>query len=200
MNKNIVGLSIAIALLWSLFLSDLGHAVQTENRQGPVKQMVAEMSGPSNAPPAQIFNAQNPCSVGGKGRTRVPCGKASLSGSGERATDWSQYADAIFTVTLTAMLCALIVVATFSLALVVVAYSSRRTPHTSLERTGANLSLCKQERRASYRLATASLCTSIGAGPLSRAWLVGFFWVLWSIWFFWLTGSFGFFRDSNQTN
>jgi hypothetical protein len=116
--------------------------------------------------------------------------------------DWSQYASAIFTVTLTIMLSIMIFFAAFSLALIVVAALSRRTPHQTLERAGNNLSLHGQEQRASYAL-TDTLCESDNAGWLRRAWVVGFVWFigfLGSIWFLWIAGSFGFFRASYQTN
>jgi hypothetical protein len=202
MNKNSLLLSIGTALLWSLFIFDVGHAVQTENRQDTPRLMVAGLDGTANAPTAQLSNTANPCHVSGKGRTRAICGKQSLPGSGKRVADWSQYASAIFTVTLTIMLSIMIFFAAFSLALIVVAALSRRTPHQTLERAGNNLSLHGQEQRASYAL-TDTLCESDNAGWLRRAWVVGFVWFigfLGSIWFLWIAGSFGFFRASNQTN
>jgi hypothetical protein len=202
MNMNIVGLSIWTALVWSLFVSDVGHAVQNERRQDSPKLMVAELNGTANALTTQLSNTTNPCHVSVKGRTRAICGKQGLPGSGKRVADWSQYASAIFTVTLTIMLSTMIVFAAFSLALIMVAALSRRTPHQTLERAGNNLSLHGQEQRASYAL-TDTLCESDNAGWLRRVWVVGFVWFigfLGSIWFLWIADSFGFFRVTNQTN
>lgn len=118
------------------------------------------------------------------------------------AIDWTQYASAIFAVTLTLMLSTLIFLAALSLALIVLAALSRRIPHPSLERAGNNLSMHGQEQRASYGLA-APLGESDSAGWPRRAWLIGLVWFigfLGSIWFLWLAGSIGVFRSSNQTN
>jgi hypothetical protein len=200
MNKHSLLLAIGAPLLWSLSISDVGHAVQTENRQAATpKLMVAELNGTANALTAQ---RANPCHVSGKGRTRAICGKQILPGSGKRVADWSQYASAIFIVTLTIMLSTMIFMAAFSLTLIVVAALSRRTPHQTLERAGNNLSLHGQEQRASYALAD-TLCENDHAGWLRRAWVVGFVWFigfLGSIWFLWIAGSIGLFRASNQTN
>ena len=202
MNKNSLLLSIGTALVWSLFIFDVGHAVQTENRQDTPRLVVAELNGTANAQTAQLSNAANPCHVSGKGRTRAICGKQSLPGSGKRVPDWSQYASAIFIVTLTIMLSTMIFLAAFSLTLIVVAALSRRIPHRTLKRAGNNLSLHGQEQRASYALADI-LCENDNAGWLRRAWVVGFVWFigfLGSIWFLWIAGSIEFFRSSNQTN
>lgn len=203
MNKNSFLPAIGTALVWSLFIFDVGHAVQTENGQAVTPRLVAaELNGTTNAPTAQLSNPANPCHVNGKSRPRAICGKQSLLGSGNRVADWSQYASAIFIVTLTIMLSTMIFFAVFSLALIVVAALSRRTLHQTLESTGDNLSLHGQAQRASYAL-TDTLCESDHAGWLRRAWLVGFVWFigfLGSIWFLWLADSFGLFRVSNQTN
>jgi hypothetical protein len=202
MNKNSLLLSICAALVWPLFIFDIGHAVQTENGQATSRLVTAELKGTASAPTAQLSNTTNPCHVSGKGRTRAICGKHGLPGPGKRVADWSQYASAIFTVTLTIMLSTMIVFAAFSLALIMVAALSRRTPHQTLERAGNNLSLHGQEQRASYAL-TDTLCESDNAGWLRRVWVVGFVWFigfLGSIWFLWIADSFGFFRATNQTN
>jgi len=203
MSKNSLLLSIGTALLWSLFIFGVGHAVQTENGQAATPRLVvAELNGTANAPIAQLSNTPNPCHVSGKGRTRAICGKQSLPGSGKRVADWSQYASAIFIVTLTIMLSTMIFMGAFSLTLIVVAALSRRTPHQTLERADNNLSLYGQEQRESYALAE-SLCESDHAGWLRRAWVVGMVWfigILGSIWFLWIAGSIGLFRASNQTN
>jgi hypothetical protein len=203
MTKNSLPLSIGTALVWSLFIFDVGHAVQTENGQAaPPRLVVAELNGTASTPTAQLSNTANPCHVSGKGRTRAICGKQSLPGSEKRVADWSQYASAIFIVTLTIMLSTMIFFAAFSLTLIVVAALSRRAPYQTLKRAGNNLSLHGQDQGASYALAD-TLCESDHAGWLRRAWLVGFVWFigfLGSIWFLWIAGSFGFFRASNQTN
>jgi hypothetical protein len=150
MNKNSLLLSIAAtALLWSLFLSGLAHAVQTESRQDIPNLIVAESTRTANAQTAQLSNTPNPCSLGGKGRTRAACGKYSRPASGVRTTVWSPYINAIFTVMLTVILCTLIFLAAFSLALIVLAALSRRIPHRPLERASINLAWCGQGRRAS---------------------------------------------------
>src|ERR1044071_1196949 len=118
MNKNSLLLSIATALLWSLFLSDLSHAVQTESRQENSKLMVAELNGTANASSAQLSNTPNPCHVSGKGRTRAACGMYSQPAPGARTADWSPYTNAIFTVMLIVILSALTVLAALSLALI----------------------------------------------------------------------------------
>ena len=148
MNKNSLLLSIATALLWSLFLSDLACAVQTENRQENSKLMVAELNGTANLTTAQLSNTPNPCNVSGKGRTRAACGMYSQPASEARSVDWSPYTDAIFTVMLTVILSALILLAALSLALIVLAALSRRTPHLPLERASINLAFCGQGERA----------------------------------------------------
>lgn len=202
MNKNSLLLSISTALIWSLFIFDVGHAVQTDNRQDIPKLVVPELNRTANASTPQLSNTAIPCQVNGKGRTRAICAKQSLPRSGKRVADWSQYASAIFTVTLTIMLSTMIFMAAFSLMLIVVAALSRQTPHQTLERAGNNLSLYGQEQRASYALAD-TLRESDHAGWLRRAWLVGFVWFigfLGSIWFLWFADSFGLFRASNQTN
>jgi hypothetical protein len=150
MNKNSLLLAIGTALLWSLFIFDIGHAVQTENGQAATPRLVvAELNGTASAPTAQLSNTANPCHMSGKGRTRAICGKQSLPGSRGQVADWSQYASAIFLVTLTIMLSTMICLAAFSLALIVVAALSRRIPHQPLERTNINLAWCGQGRQTS---------------------------------------------------
>lgn len=134
MSKNSLLLTIGIALLWSLFIFEVGHAVQTENGQAATPSSVAaEVNGTALAPIAQLSNTPSPCHVSGKGRTRAICEKQSLPGSGAQVADWSQYASAMFTVMLTIMLSTIILLAAFSLALIVVATLSRRISHQPLE-------------------------------------------------------------------
>ena len=150
MNKNSLLLAIGTALVWSLFILDVGHAVQTENGQAATPMlMVAELNGTGNVQPAQLSSTPNPCSVSGKGRTRAACGKYGQAASGVRTADWSQYASEIFTVTLSVMLSILIILAASSLALIVLAALSRRIPQQPLERASINLDWCGQRRQAS---------------------------------------------------
>jgi hypothetical protein len=149
MNKNIVGLSLGLSLLWSLFASDVGHAVQTASRHDTDKVMVAEMNGTTNELTTQLSRTPNPCNLRGKGRTKAPCGNQTPPESGKVTTDWSPYTNAIFTVMLSVILSALIVLAALSLALIALASLSRRIPHHPLERASINLALCGQGRQAS---------------------------------------------------
>lgn len=202
MNKSFALLSIGTALLWSLFVSDPGHAVQIERTQDTRHLMAVEMIRTSNAPTAQLSNTPDPCHVGGKGRTRPLCGNHSLPGSGKVAAYWSQYATAIFTVTLILMLSTLTFLATFSLAVILLAALSRRATQPHVEGADMNPSLNEQGQRSSYGYA-APLYASAMAGWPHRAWVVGLVWFigfLGSIWFLWITGSIGFFRASNQTD
>ena len=115
MNKNSILLSIGAALLVSLFVVDLGHAVQTESRQDPHNLMVAAMNGTANAPTTHVSNTPIPCTVSGKGRSRaLVCGKQSPPGSGERAAEGPQATSPIFTVTLTVMLSVVMMLAAWS--------------------------------------------------------------------------------------
>ena len=200
MNKRSALLSTSAALLWSLFVSDLGHAVQTEKRQDTLNLMAAEINGTANSSTTQVTDTPNSCTVGAKGRTRATCGKQSLPGSGEKATVQSQYLNAVITATVTVMLIILIVLAALSLALITLAAWSRRIPHLTLERARINLSLSGQRRRTSLWVRCPPLGNIVYAGSPRRAWLVGFVWLIWSLWFLWFAGSFDFFRSSNQTN
>lgn len=200
MNTRSALLSTSVALLWSLFVPALGHAVQTERRQDTLNPKAAEINETANPPTTQITNTPNPCTVGGKGRSGVLCGKHSLPGSGENATVQSQYLSAVITTTVTGMLIILIMLAALSLALIALAAWSRRVPHLTLERARINLSLSGQRRRTSLWARCPSLNNIVYAGSPRRAWLVGFVWLIWSLWFLWFAGSFDFFRSSNQTN
>jgi hypothetical protein len=202
MSKKSALLSICAALVWSLFVSGVAHAVQTEIRQDTPRLLVAKLNGTANMATVQLSNTPNPCHVSGKGRTRAICGKQSQPGSRERVADLTQYASAIFTVTLTIMLSTMIFMAAFSLALIVLAALSRRTPRQPLKKARNNLSMHGQEQRASHELAVPLYESALATWP-RRAWLVGFVWFigfLGSIWFLWIADPFGFFRFSNQTN
>ena len=186
MNRNSALLSIGAALLWSLFMSDVGHAAQTESRQDARHLMAADMNGTANAPATQVSNRPNPCSiVGAKGRTRATCGKQRLPGSGERATVQSQYLSAIITATVTVMLSVLTMLAALSLALIALAAWSRRTQHPPLEKTRINLSFSGQGQRASWWTRRPSLDNTVSADWPRRAGLAGFVRSLWFVWFIW---------------
>ncbi len=193
MNKRSALLSTSAALLWSLFLSDVGHAVLTERKQDARNLLAAEINGTANPPTTQVTNTPNSCTVGGKGRSNVLCGKHSLPGSGENATAQSQYLSAVITATVTVMLIILIVLAALSLALIALATWSHRIPHLTLERARINLSLSGQRQRTSLWARCPPLSNIVYAGWPRRAWLVGFVWLIWSLWFLWFAGSFDFF-------
>ena len=187
MNKHSALLSIGVALLWSLFVSDVGHAAQTERRQDAQKLMVADVNGTANAPTTQVSNTPTPCPVGGKGRSRaLVCGKQSQPGSGERAAEGPQATSPIFTVTLTVMLSVVMMMAAWSLALIALAAWSRRTPHPPVEKAPINLSSNGQGQRASLWARRPSLDNTVSADWSRRAGLAGFVRSLWFVWFIWL--------------
>ena len=109
MSKNVALLSIGAALLWSLFLFDVGHAVQINGKQAARDLLAAEMSGTANAPTTQTSNTPTPCTEDGMRWTGAPCQKHSLPGSGEKTLDKILYTIAGITATLVATLVALIV-------------------------------------------------------------------------------------------
>lgn len=184
MNKHSVLLSIGAALLGSLFLVDLGHAIQTESRQDPQNLTVAAMNRTANAPAIQVSNRLNLCSVAGKGRSRaLVCAKQSQAGSGERAAEESQATSPIFTMTLTVMLSVVMMLAVGSLALIALAAWSRRTPRPPLKKAPITLSSSEQEQRASWWTRRPSLDNTVSADWPPRAGLAGF---VRSLWFLWL--------------
>lgn len=73
MNKNSILLSIGAALLLSLFLSDVGHAVQIDRKQGARNLMAMEMNKTTNAPTTQVSSMPKPCKGDGMRRTGGPC-------------------------------------------------------------------------------------------------------------------------------
>ena len=183
MNKPSALLSIGVALLWFLFMVDLGHAVQTESGQEAHNLILAAMNGSANAPTTQVSNRLNLCSVAGKGRSRARlCGKQSPPGSGERAAEGSQDTSPIFTVTLTVMLSVLIVLAAWSLALIALAAWSRRTPHPPVEKAPINLSSNGQGHPASWWARRPSLDHAVSADWPRRAGLAVFVRSLWFVW------------------
>ena len=54
MYKNVALLSIGAALLGSLFVFEVGHAVQIDRRQAVRNLIAAELNGTANAPTTQI--------------------------------------------------------------------------------------------------------------------------------------------------
>jgi hypothetical protein len=132
-------LSISVALLWSLCMSNVGHAAQNERRQDLPNLMAAEIHRTAMAPATQVSNPANSCTVTGKGRTRAFCGNRSLLGSGAIAPEKSQYLSAVIIATVIVMLIVLAVLAVLSLALILLASWARRFPPTAEESGEANL-------------------------------------------------------------
>ena len=91
MYKNSALLSIGAALLFSLFVIDVGHAFQIEKRQDARIVMAGEMKGTANSPTKQVSITPNPCAEGGKGRAGAPGMNRCPSRSGEQATDGARY-------------------------------------------------------------------------------------------------------------
>jgi len=108
MDKNVVLLSIGAALLSSLFVFNVGHAVQIDKRQAVRNLVAAELSGTANASTTQVSSRPTPCTENGMRRTGGPCQKQSLAGSGEKARDETHYTSIGITATLIVPLIALI--------------------------------------------------------------------------------------------
>ena len=108
MTKNLALLTIGAALLGSLLLFDVGHAVQTEKKQDIRYLTPAEIKGTANASTTQVSDTPIPCTEQGSRRPGVDCQKQSLPGSGERALDRILYTIAAITATLVVTLIALI--------------------------------------------------------------------------------------------
>ena len=108
MYKNVALLSIGAALLWSLFVVDVGHAVQIDKRQAVRNLVAAELNGTANASTTQVSSRPTPCTENGMRRTGAPCQKQSLAGSGEKAIDETHYTSIGITATLIVPLIALI--------------------------------------------------------------------------------------------
>ena len=109
MSRNFALLSIGAALLWSLFLFDVVHAVQTEKTQEIRYLTLAEIKGTLNAPTTHVSNAPAPCAEDGMRRSAAPCQRHTLPGSGGKALDRILYTIAGITATLLVMVIALIV-------------------------------------------------------------------------------------------
>ena len=170
MNMNSALLSISAALFWSLFLSDAGHATQTERRQAPPNVMTAEMSGSVNAPATPISNTPTPCAMTGKGRTRALCENHSLFRSGERTTVASQYLSTVIVTAVSVMLIVLTVAAWLSLALVAVAAWARRIRRQPVERAEVHLSALSVQQPWHKTTASSAAFRLV--------------WFLWLVWFF----------------
>ena len=109
MYKNVALLSIGAALLESLFVFDVGHAVQIDRRQAVRNLIAAELNGTANAPTTQVSSNPTPCTGDGMRKTEAPCQKQRLPGSGEKATHGTRYTSTAITATLIVPLVALIV-------------------------------------------------------------------------------------------
>jgi hypothetical protein len=180
-------LSIGAALLWSLFLSDPGHATQTERSQDPRNVIAAEIDGAANEPATQVSTTPTPCTGNGKGRTRAFCGKKSPSGLEQWAASESQYLTTVITNTVITVLSALTLLVTASLALILLAAWARRIrPPQPLEKTGVTPSLPIQRRPRSQWAFRPTLWSTVSASWPSLAWLVGIVSLIWSIWFVWV--------------
>lgn len=108
MTKRLSLLSIGGALVWSLCVLDVGHAVQTEKKQDIRYLTLAEIQATLNAPTARVSSTAIPCTEQGNRGPGVPCQKQSLPGSGERALDRILYTIAAITATLIVTLISLI--------------------------------------------------------------------------------------------
>jgi hypothetical protein len=106
MSKKIALLSSGAALLGSLFLFDVGHAVQTEKKQEIRYLTLAEIKGTTNAP--TMPNTLTPCTGDGLRRPGTACQTHSLLGSGEKSVDRILFAITALTATLVVTLISLI--------------------------------------------------------------------------------------------
>ena len=81
--KNVTLLSIGAALVLSLFVFDVSHAVQIDRtKQFAHTQTAGIMNETANAPTTQIASAPIPCRGDGMRRTGAPCTKRGLPGVG----------------------------------------------------------------------------------------------------------------------
>lgn len=121
MKWNSVLLSIGAALVLSLFVFDVSHAVQIDRTKqfSPIR-MAGIMNEAANAPATQVTSAPIPCRGDGMRRTVAPCTKQSLLGAGP--THETLY-------TIIAVAASVILTLTFLLLLVSL---SHRTPEPPL--------------------------------------------------------------------
>ena len=74
MNKNSILLSIGAALLLSLCLSDVGHAVQIDRtKQYGHTRMAGVTNEPAAAPTTQVSSTPKRCNGDGMRRTGMAC-------------------------------------------------------------------------------------------------------------------------------
>jgi hypothetical protein len=108
MTRNLALLTISAALLGSLLLFDVGHAVQTEKKQEIRYLTLAEIKGTANAPTTHESNTLTPCTGDGLRRPGTACQTHSLFGSGEKSVDRILFVITALTATLIVTLVALI--------------------------------------------------------------------------------------------
>lgn len=83
MKRNSVLLSIGAALVLSMFVFDVSHAVQIDRtKQFGHTRTAGIMNETANAPATQITSASIPCRGDGMRRTGAPCTKQTLPGTG----------------------------------------------------------------------------------------------------------------------
>lgn len=84
MKRNSVLLSIGTALVLSMFVFDVSHAVQIDRtKQFGHTRTAGIMNETANAPATQVTSAPIPCRGDGMRRTGAPCTKQTLPGTGE---------------------------------------------------------------------------------------------------------------------
>ena len=108
MTKRLSLLSIGGALVWSLCVFDVGHAVQTEKKQDIRYLTLAEIKGTANAPSTHVSSTLTPCTGDGLRRPGTACQTHSLFGSGEKSVERILFAIAAITATLVVTLISLI--------------------------------------------------------------------------------------------
>ena len=167
-------LSIGTALLWSLLISQAGHAAQIERATDRRILIAAEMNGTAKAPATELSTTPTSCSVTGKGRTRALCGNHSLFGSEKMALEKSQYLSAVIITTVLVMLIVLTVLAALSLALTVIAAWARRIPRQPVER-GEDRQISLGSRHPSVQRLWRKTAASSAAFRLV--------WFVWLVWF-----------------
>jgi len=97
MKRNPVLLSIGAALVLSLFVFDVSHAVHIDRaKQFPPTRTAGITNKTAVAPATQVVSAPIPCRGDGMRRTGAPCAKQSLPGAG--ATSGTLYSTIAITV------------------------------------------------------------------------------------------------------
>ena len=178
-------LSIGTALLWSLLISQAGHAAQIERATDRRILIAAEMNGTAKAPATELSTTPTSCSVTGKGRTRALCGNHSLFGSEKMALEKSQYLSAVIITTVLVMLIVLTVLAALSLALTVIAAWARRIPRPQVERAAvpySAFSVPGEDRQVSLRTRHSSVQRLWRKTAASSA-AFRLVWFIWLVWF-----------------